>query len=393
MPSFLEKLKLSQLAQNPLFSQSTEGYRERDPVDRIFNELFPSTRFSHDDSSPRGRQGGNLNRIGNRMQFGTGPNDDKMLSDGTIIPGAPNVVYDPGPELAFKQAKQRDRQLDIQEKQVDALGGIKREDLDIKRERNAIADFKTRNPNLIIKATKGGNLIGIDPQTGDIVDTGVSTGTMSDAERLELTGNQKLEQIGVRGDIEARNIGERGAQSRLTAGVVGDEARKTAGVRGDETRETKGMETPLVGSQRMAEVEARAREALNQHPEWKDFIKIDNNGNVTVTKPRVGSQGLMSMFSGILGQDELTPEQQAGQKAQEALDDTTWREINKTLYEPRKVTIGESADPRVVNEAEKNINAPKILNPREQAADILRKQGKPVTPANIEFVMKKLAGG
>jgi hypothetical protein len=50
-----------------------------------------------------------------------------------------------------------------------------------------IAEFKANNPNKRFMAVKGGNIMAFDPLTGEAEDTGISSGSLTDQERLEIT--------------------------------------------------------------------------------------------------------------------------------------------------------------------------------------------------------------
>lgn len=53
--------------------------------------------------------------------------------------------------------------------------------------REKILQFKKENPTYRIVATRGGNFVAVNPSDpGDIVDTGVATGTLTDADKAEL---------------------------------------------------------------------------------------------------------------------------------------------------------------------------------------------------------------
>lgn len=64
-----------------------------------------------------------------------------------------------------------------------------------------LMDFKARNPNVKFDFSTPTVKV-MDPGTGKLVDTGIPTGRLTDAEKMMLNQAQKLEQIQTQGDIQ-----------------------------------------------------------------------------------------------------------------------------------------------------------------------------------------------
>jgi hypothetical protein len=71
--------------------------------------------------------------------------------------------------------------------------GVEQDNNIIKKATLALQTWKAQHPNYTIKETKGGNFIGVNPQDpNDIIDTGVKSGTLSDAAKLQLGLQDKI---------------------------------------------------------------------------------------------------------------------------------------------------------------------------------------------------------
>lgn len=188
--------------------------------------------------------------------------------------------------------------------------------------RTAIYKFKAEHPNEQIKAVKGGNFLSFDPATKKWTDSGISTGTFSDAERMEQEQEYTRENIGSKG-AEAANVAGINAKSRekiqsekgWTIGTIPDpdDPTKQIGVRVNaDTGEVhpitfggKGVsgfaksgtgagggkpETPQ--ATRIRQFNA-ARELYNTNPQLRPYIKLGSPGSndFTITPPSEGFFG------------------------------------------------------------------------------------------------------
>jgi len=91
---------------------------------------------------------------------------------------------------------------------------------EIRRKRAEVYDFKARNPNMRFDFS-GPTVKAADPLTGQVYDTGIATGSMTDMDRINLQGEW--------GVARAR---ETGAQQRATEGVRQEGRERLADKRG-----------------------------------------------------------------------------------------------------------------------------------------------------------------
>ncbi len=142
------------------------------------------------------------------------------------------------------------------------------------KNRTAIYDFKTKNPSAKIIAPKGGNIQIVNPVTGKVQDTGISSGTLSDLDRINLQAEDKMLQIERQGEITGENIGKRGEEARKTRATVPGGARIPTNASGK----------PLPPSQVRIQQHDSARQFAAQNPEFSKFIQFgpgQNDFNIT----------------------------------------------------------------------------------------------------------------
>lgn len=166
--------------------------------------------------------------------------------------------------------------------------------IDISQQHQQLDEWKAKNPQGKVYAPKGGNVVIINPQTGEATDTGIPSGTLSDERRIRLTGDIKSGQITQQGDIKSGQIEQQG---NIRSGQIGQQHENRLGeisASGEQARETKGTlgagTTKPLGSesatQTKTRLQLRANEAIQEHPEWQGFIKINpNNGMVDIEPP------------------------------------------------------------------------------------------------------------
>lgn len=162
-------------------------------------------------------------------------------------------------------------------------------------------------------------------------------------ERQGLAGRQRLEQIDERGRIEAGHIAQRGTVAERVARVRAEEARKTKAAIG-WTNPNAGIAGSYPSQQRIA-IQQRASQIVNQHPEWEEFIDIDEEGFPTIEPP--------SRFG---------------------LDENTYNQIYKSIYGiDRSQAIGSPA----------GVTPPATAKPPARPAP---KGGTPQAGGNIEMI-------
>lgn len=166
--------------------------------------------------------------------------------------------------------------------------------IDIQNKVQAVNEWKAKNPQGKVYAPKGGKVVIINPLTGEATDTGIDSGTLSDEDRIKLTGQQRIEQIGKQGENQlgledARNTGDlaeieaRGAQSRATKSTTPG---KNTSVTADKD---------LLPSQQKTNLQIKANQYIQEHPEHTEFVKINpNTGMIDITPPSKSWTGAQS---------------------------------------------------------------------------------------------------
>lgn len=160
----------------------------------------------------------------------------------------------------------------------------------VAEDRAKIYDFKVRNPNWRIVAVKGGNYVAIDPQNpANKADTGVPTGTLSDAEAqaLRVEGQEHL--ANVRGDIQSRHIEERGDVQEELVGVREKSQGRLIEKREQNLRGRPAKSTSAAGSptQERTRIRNNAEKFMRDNPSLAKWI--DTSGtSVKITPPSSG---------------------------------------------------------------------------------------------------------
>ena len=136
-----------------------------------------------------------------------------------------------------------------------------------------------------IVMTKGGNVMAINPLTGETHDTGIPTGSMTKIDEMNLTQDNEMERIGARGDESRQTEGVKQGNRVFMAGVTGDQNRQTdaARVGGTATK-------PLMPTQIRIQEFNRARQLINIDDELGQYIQIGNPGanDFTIDPPSDG---------------------------------------------------------------------------------------------------------
>lgn len=174
---------------------------------------------------------------------------------------------------------------------------------EVRKQRADVYQFKAMHPNLVLKEQKGGNIIAFDPITGKGLDTGFSTGTLSDQDKsdLKLTNDEK--EITARGDQSRQTQDLKGNQnlSAIAARVAGTKdinAAKTA---------TPKTQTP---QQQGADYYNKANKLLNTTPAYQKYINIDPTTKSFTVDPNTPQDVYHQINSGIYGDsDNYTPGQ------------------------------------------------------------------------------------
>lgn len=107
----------------------------------------------------------------------------------------------------------------------------------------------------------------------------------------ELRGEQRTGQIEQQGQIRSGQIAQQGNIRSGQIAQQGQIQKEVAGVRGEEARKTKGTPSANAGvtsqlpTQQIKAYQIKANQLVQDHPEYKDYITIDDNGMVQVEPP------------------------------------------------------------------------------------------------------------
>ena len=149
----------------------------------------------------------------------------------------------------------------------------------IRQHRADIYAFKAMHPNFKFIMPKGGNVMAMDPATGQSHDTGIPTGSLTELDKMNIGQDQALERIG-----------ETGAQARQTEGVRQEGRLEAIDARGEQARQTRA--TPVGGkselpTQYRVRVVNAAAQLKNSRPELAKFIKVGVPGSndIEIAKP------------------------------------------------------------------------------------------------------------
>lgn len=122
------------------------------------------------------------------------------------------TVYDP-----FSLSDYRQQTLALRERELEQRGKTAEENLGIRKQQLNIQKFKANNPNLRIVMPRGGNVMAIDPQTGETRDLGIPVGSLSEQERLDLQQDYQRERISLGGEEARETARARAEEQRQTA--------------------------------------------------------------------------------------------------------------------------------------------------------------------------------
>lgn len=157
------------------------------------------------------------------------------------------------------------------------------EDQAIRQQRANVYDFKSKNPGMKVLMPKGGNIQFLDPITGKVHDSGISTGSMNERDKQELIGAQQETNINNQGQNQQNLQEMRGNQG------LAEIAARTSGQQ--LLNENKPV-NPELPTQTRVRQNLAARELVNSRPDLAKYIQIDSNGGFQVTPPGTNFFGL-----------------------------------------------------------------------------------------------------
>jgi hypothetical protein len=178
-----------------------------------------------------------------------------------------DVVYDQRPEM-FKQ------QMDLSKNKLAQEGKLGFEELsnqrrgqDIDSRELDLKKWALENPGLELREVEGGKFHTFDKRTGRLIDTGVSTGTVGEREKMSLMDHYQRGQIGLR-----NQGGLAEAELRNKGGLAEAELRNQGNLAVANVRETP---PPMPASQLDDALTYRAKALVAQNPNLAGVLKFD----------------------------------------------------------------------------------------------------------------------
>lgn len=225
----------------------------------------------------------------------------------------PNVVFGQPSISPLDVAKLKQGEEKIQNAKTDKEGNLQfkqsKEQIDSANRdaRTKIYGFKAMHPGMKIVATKGGNFNAIDPITGKSMDTGVATGSVSDEDKIQLTGEQQQNLEGTR--ETNREVLEKQRQGgRESLANINNTAKQDL----QDNKPTPELKPNQVTTDRYN----KAQQLLTENPNYADYIKVDPQTKTFIVTPPPATG-----FAGFGGSPE---------KDKANLD--TFHKINESIY-------------------------------------------------------------
>lgn len=264
----------------------------------------------------------------------------------------------------------RDRGLDINELRTRGNLDLGRERIDLQADRNRGFDdrtaiqkqradiyaFKAKNPNLRFDFS-GPTVKIANPLTGEIEDTGIATGNLTDEDRINLGQTNALERLELSNQARAALEATRQA-NRIAAQT------NQSGLRSDEIR-------------------------------LRDELNDEDNPSQTKTRNYNNAKELAARYPWLIQNKHLEFDDASGtfKVNQGSLDDTKYNDLLDKIYgtktEPLPTNTTKPNTTQSTTTKPTNDNNPEVIK-RNQAIEILKKNGKPVTENNIKFVMGQI---
>lgn len=149
---------------------------------------------------------------------------------------------------------------------------VANEKVEISRQRALAYDFKTRNPQYKSYIDKEGKLVFVNPQDpNDIKQTGIDTGKLSDADKLALQLEGRLEAIkkSTEGRITAEDNAETNRETLEEKRYPNGRPPKSATAPGSKPPNPAAQNRDLIN---------RANQLVSEHPEYKGYLEITAQG-------------------------------------------------------------------------------------------------------------------
>ena len=163
----------------------------------------------------------------------------------------------------------------------------------IREDRAAVYRYKTEHPNKKFDFS-GPEVLIADPISGEVINTGIETGSLSDSDKLELQHKNRTAEIKTGGE-----------ETRSTEETRQDNRKELIPLQGEEARKTKA--TP--GSSSVAKPESSSQAKVRRYnaadtfaktnPNLAKWIKFKKSNEFDVVKPAVKSGNWKDTFRGV----------------------------------------------------------------------------------------------
>jgi hypothetical protein len=166
----------------------------------------------------------------------------------------------------------------------------------IREDRANVYRFKVEHPDKKFNFT-GPTVTMTDPRTGEITNTGIATGSLSDGDKLDLQHKNRIGEIDETGK-QARDTEATRQTGRIA--VVDEQGKQTRETNAEKPLTNKG-ETP---SQTKTRQYNAAKEFAAKNPKLAQFIKFGKSNEFTITAPVVKTNDYKDFFRGVGPTDE-----------------------------------------------------------------------------------------
>lgn len=249
---------------------------------------------------------------------------------------------------SIARERSRDREISRKEARDADQNRIADEKLKIQRLRAEAYDFKTRNPNWLELKGKGGTVKFYNPQDPKMIyDTGLDRGTMDERDKLNLLGEQRMEQIGAHESAATERTGMTvaGANERNEESIAAANERARLAQEGANARNDARINNPRTGATKVRsqadiakEVENKARQYEAQHPGTINFDRSNRFRGIKPASPLPSIWGIsqdehdaayQAIYGGTSVMNSNTPTAGAGKVPQQAVPPEGWLRVRR----------------------------------------------------------------
>lgn len=231
-------------------------------------------------------------------------------------------------------------------------------------DRISIQRYLADNPVMRSQVGNDGYLYLVDPRTGESTRTNVLTGELSDIQAAELGLKNALTRI------QAQNAANRSLEEIRQGNRL--ELEGTRQQNRESLLRQRQEEWNLLPAQKRQLIQHNAEQLIRENPGLAEFIKQDPNTGMIEVADVEEDRG-QGLFTGPRA-SRFTKEQR----------DEVIRRLNQGQDTPRRTTTTTTTTPKVRDKV--GVNDDK----RAEAIKILETNKKPVTEANIAYILKQL---